>query len=41
MVGNLVATVTLNAGLSERRGFPSIISLRWSALPVVLETLLS
>jgi len=41
IVRNLGATVTLSGGLSERRGFPSIISLRLSALRVVLEALLS
>lgn len=39
IVGNLVASVAFSDGLSERRGSPSIISLHWSALPVVLEPL--
>jgi hypothetical protein len=37
IVRNLIATVVVSVDLSERRGSPSIISLRSSALPVVLE----
>jgi len=34
IVGTLVVTVAFNDGPSARRGSPSIVFLRWSALPI-------